>query len=957
MIRLITILLFSICFHTAIFAQPISRATAQVNLKTAEDQMDKQDYFRALEYYSLYFDETKDAEVYPQMARLSMKLRDYKKAERYYARYLQDGDEEQEEEKAANPDDDLTTIDFAKKKTREALNKIRGKKGSKKKKKKGKGKKKKKKGKKKTSTKKSTTKKSSTAAKKKREKRPLTAEEKEDRFDYGKALKANEKYVEAIAQLEKYIATGTDDIKKELAKSEIEGAQLAIQQAVTLDDGEEVNGLKIEAVKRLNSKEAEYGPFLYKDELYYASFGDVKEVISTDGETPMVYAQIYKSTLDGDKWSRGEVLDSKINREDYQTTYPHISPDGETMYFTRSLMRGNKVEISKIFYSEKKGDEWAAPNELSIGFDEQEFKAFHPCVGDLFGKEVLFFASDMDGGVGGKDLYYATKKGDGVYGEPRPLASVNSPGDEVTPFYRNGALYFSSNGQAGYGGYDLYTTVWDGERWSKPENMGPGYNTPLDEKSFFLDQKGENGFLTSNRSGRGFASSTSCFDIFSIVIPPITANVLAEVYYGKKALKGASVGIVELLGDEQRNPKEQTNKKANKFDFPLDLEKSYMLIATRKGYTSDTVMVTTLDLKESITYNKRFNLDKAAPVASNNGGDPNDPNNPNGGDPNDPNNPNGGNSNEPEFEEIVVEINQPIRLSNIYYDFDDDKILLDSESDLSVLLDLMTRYPDMVIELSSHTDSRGGNQYNESLSQRRADSAKKWLTERGIAVERIKAVGYGEKQPATVDAAIVEENPHLQEGWVLDFNVISKLFPKENREAAHQVNRRTEFRIIEGPTNIKIQKMEKRLKKPKPKPKVKIINNSKKTKKKKSKRRNANPQGDTIPPSGPKMVFEFSEIDFGVVKKGEKREHVFEFVNKGDEALVIEFVSACDCTTTDYPKEAIAPGEKGAIKAVFDSSTMEKGETIDIDIILENEDPTTGYQIVERVSYTFQLEE
>lgn len=945
MIRLITFLLFLTVSTTSVFAQPLNRATAAVNLKTAQDQEDKQDYYRALEYYNKYFEETKDYDVYPQMARLSMKLRDYKKAERYYGRYLKDSIDEEEEaaEAKKDEDEDLNTIQYALKKGKEAVGK-----GKSAIKKKGKGKKKKKKSKKaKARAKKKAQEakqkereekaiaKGKMVGKKKRVRKPLTPEQKEDRFDYGRALKATEKFEEAIVQFEKYISTGTDPIKRELAQSELEGAQFAMQQGVTKEDGESANGIKITNIKKLNSKEAEYGPFLHKDELYYASFGDVKEIISTDGETPMAYAQIYKATKNGDNWSKGEPLPTKINREDFQTTHAHISPDGETMYFTRSLMRGNKVEISTIYYSEKKGNEWAGPNEVVIGFDELDFKAYHPAVGDLFGKEVLFFVSDMAGGEGGKDIYYATKKGEGVYGEPVPLASINTPGDEVTPFYRNGALYFSSNGLAGFGGFDIFTTVWDGTKWSKPENMGVGYNTPLDEKSFYLDEAGEKGFLTSNRSGRGFVASSSCFDIFSMEIPPIQANVLATVFEGKKALRGATVAILEMEGTNGVNPKEQSNKKANNFDFPLQLEKTYMLIASKKGYTRDTVTLNTLDLKENKTYNERFVLKKAVPVKK---PDPVPV--------------------EPEYEEIEVEINQPIRLSNIFYDFDDDKILTDAEKDLSVLLDLMQRYPEMVIELSSHTDYRGGNDYNENLSQRRADSAKKWLTERGIEAERIKSVGYGEKLPATVDSVTIDGTEGLEIGWVLDFNLVSKLSPKEKREAAHQINRRTEFRIIAGPTNIKIKKLEKRLKKPTPKPKViNKTNTKKKSRKKKSRRRNANPQGNSQIKDGPKMVFDYTEVDFGIIKKGEKREHTFKFTNEGDEALVIELVSACDCTTTEYSTEPVAPGEEGIIKAIFDSGAIEGANKIDIDIILENEDPKTGYQIVERVSYFFQLEE
>ncbi len=386
----------------------------------------------------------------------------------------------------------------------------------------------------------------------------------EDRFEYGRVLKMNDKYDEAITELKRYLEEGKDPIKKELAEYEIQGAELALQLGLKEEDGKEVNGLKIENVKKLNSKYSEYGPVLYKDELYYAGFGEVEEVIEVDGVTEAPYVQIYKASKKKDKWDDGAPLDIKINREDFQTSNPAFSPDGETMYFTRSLLRGNKVELSKIYYSQKKGNGWAAPNEVAIGFEDLEFRAKHPSVGDLFGKEVLFFVSDMDGGFGGEDIYYTTKKGDGVYGDPVNLGpKINTPGNEITPYYRNGTLYFSSDGLPGFGGYDIFTTIWNGTLWSEPANMGKGYNTSLDEQSFFLDEAGLNGLFTSNRSGtRSLKSKTCCDDIYAIEIPPITANLLATVLVGKKELKGATVALLEMVREKATNPNEQTNKKS-----------------------------------------------------------------------------------------------------------------------------------------------------------------------------------------------------------------------------------------------------------------------------------------------------------------------------------------------------------------------------------------------------------
>ena len=149
----------------------------------------------------------------------------------------------------------------------------------------------------------------------------------------------------------------------------------------------------------------------------------------------------------------------------------------------------------------------------------------------------------------------------------------------------------------------------------------------------------------------------------------------------------------------------------------------------------------------------------------------------------------------------------PIVLQNIYYDFNDDKILAEAEQDLQLVLELLNEYPDMVIELSSHTDFRGEEDYNRNLSQRRAESARRWLlaAQEGLPRRRIQAKGYGESQPVTITAKLAAEFPFLKEGDVLTEEFINALETEEQKEAAHQVNRRTEFRIVAGPTSIKIE--------------------------------------------------------------------------------------------------------------------------------------------------------
>ncbi|MDQ3016936.1 MAG: DUF1573 domain-containing protein, partial [Bacteroidota bacterium] len=267
----------------------------------------------------------------------------------------------------------------------------------------------------------------------------------------------------------------------------------------------------------------------------------------------------------------------------------------------------------------------------------------------------------------------------------------------------------------------------------------------------------------------------------------------------------------------------------------------------------------------------------------------------------------------------TVTINEPIRLNNIYYDYDDDKILVDAEKDLSFLLDLMKKYPDMVIELSSHTDSRGNDAYNERLSQRRAQSAKNWLVSRGVSEKRIEAVGYGE-----------------------DLILNQCINGIDCTDDEHRFNRRTEFKILSGPTTIEVKKSDlgNQNKKPAANSVIKPTNKG------------------TVPLSDPVILLKFEKelIELGAVKKGDKVEMAFNFMNKGNVPIEIEMVTSCECTTLEWPQfKVFKPGEKGTIKAIFDSKDKEASETTDVEIILKQDDPKTKNPVVYTMKYKFTL--
>ena len=450
-------------------------------------------------------------------------------------------------------------------------------------------------------------------------------------------------------------------------------------------------------------------------------------------------------------------------------------------------------------------------------------------------------------------------------------------------------MYFSSNGHPGLGGFDVYRSDWDGSNWGKVENLGAGYNSSYDDLYFKVNEEGKLGFLVSNRpdeEARSLKSKTCCDDIYQFHIREIVIDLITSVYEGDAPLLGAKVTIFEVDRGKTGKSSEQTNDKIHDFQFGLDQDKAYKVLVEKAGYTPAEFEFNTVGVVKNQTFRKTVKLAKK-------------PDDQSGME--------------------TVTINEPIRLNNIYYDFDDDKILLDAEKDLNFLLGLMKKHPDMVIELSSHTDSRGNDAYNERLSQRRAQSAKNWLVSHGVSERRIEAVGYGENEILN----------HCINGI-------------DCTEDEHRLNRRTEFKIIAGPTTIEVKKSD--------------LGDQKK------KEANSSvlnpPAKGTVPLSDPKIELGFDKkmVDLGTVRKGDKREMMFQFYNTGNQPIEIEMITSCECTTLEWPQfKVFKPGEKGTIKAVFDSTEKEIGETTDIDIILKQSDPKTRNPVVYKLQYKFDL--
>ncbi|MEM9847972.1 MAG: tetratricopeptide repeat protein, partial [Bacteroidota bacterium] len=567
--QLITLILLSIWGATFMIAQPINKPTLEKTLAEAKKLEEARDYIQALEWYEKAYEESEDRSLLYPIAMLSIRVRDYRKAERRLRSILR-------RDEGLYPD---------------------------------------------------------------------------AKYWFGKMLKMNEKYDEAILELQDFIVETSDIELKKRAQLELLGAEMGKEMPPA-------TSVEVEhAGKNVNDKQGQYSPVLVGANMMYFAGFDTDDLITIDEEAEEYHAKIYQASKSDRGWDKPTALDQKINRTEFHNSNVYVTPDGSRMFFTRALLLGNELEKSVIMVSESEGSSWKGAEEVQ-GVNG-DYIAKNPVVGELFAKEVLFFVSNMEGGEGGFDIYYATRNEDGSYADPINLGpTINTAADEETPFYRDGTLYFSSEGYPSLGGYDVFYSTWDGTKWSQPANMGKGFNSSVDDMYFSLDEEGYRGVLVSNRAGtRSVGSKTCCNDIFQFEIAKITADIVVGTFTDdKQPLKGASVTLTEIDAD----PYSQSNEKGNVFNFPLAIERTYKIVANHPSYFPDSTEITTADLTESKSFEHRFYLIKMPP--------PPPP--------------------EPEFDTIYSD--EPIELSNIYYIFNEVKFVDGSEQDLELIYELMT---------------------------------------------------------------------------------------------------------------------------------------------------------------------------------------------------------------------------------------------------------------------------
>ena len=478
--------------------------------------------------------------------------------------------------------------------------------------------------------------------------------------------------------------------------------------------------------KTINTTFPEYAPVISADGsmMVFTSRRPVTEKEIKKGKQGMenVYVSYYDEKKR--KWGEAKRFSESINQPGRHNSAIALSNDGQRMLLYRDDKNGN----GDIYESVLEGEEWSNPVKLPepINSDDHESSASISPDG-----HTIYFVSNRKGGQGGRDIWKCMQDNDGKWGKEENLGSViNTPEDEEGIFIHpdGKTIYFSSKGHKSTGGYDIFKSVLDNGTWTTPVNLGAPINTPDDDLYFVITADGKTGYYASAKTGG--IGEKDIYQIFPIEKKRKKGPRLT-LFKGIVIDKLTSVPLesdIEITDNEKNQiiSKIKSNSATGKFLISLPSGKNYGINVKKEGYLfySDN-----LTIPDTAAYKE---IIKTIPL-----------------------------------EKLIV--GSKIVLKNIFYDFDKATLRPESVSELDRLLELLHNNTTMKIELSSHTDSKGTDDYNMKLSQARAQSVVDYLINKGINKDRLVAKGYGESQPIATN----------------------------DTDEGRQMNRRSEFKILE----------------------------------------------------------------------------------------------------------------------------------------------------------------
>ncbi len=517
-----------------------------------------------------------------------------------------------------------------------------------------------------------------------RQQRPI------DKLYYAQVLMTNGKYKEAKNWLEIYSHYTRADYRLQKLMESCESLSNIFRDTTRY---------RVSILKINTGGESNFAPSFYRSGIVFSS--DRKATNGKNLRNPWNgkgFTDLYYSK----KTERGNWLDPELIRGDVNGNYndgpASLNKDGSAMFLTRnnyttisaSIEKNKKnFNVLKVFKCVPEGNGWKISGEMP--FCSDDYSVGH-AVANSAGT-AIYFTSDMPWGYGGTDLY-VVRWVNGRWGKPQNLGTqINSPGNEMFPFIHNDSiLYFSSDGNFGLGGLDIYESIYDGTNWSNPVNLGYPVNTSFDDSGYIVDSLDMEGFFSSNRMG-----GVDKIYEFTKGLPSLTISGIIYESLNNQPLQGIRV---TLKTDGQPDTMITTNPDG-RYSFPLRVGTRYTISVSHPDYYATVTSVNTIGKRESGAQSRNFGL---APVI----------------------------------------LNKPEIWKNISFEKKDWELQQPTYLELDKLAGMLSLNPGLQIEIASYTDSRGNDQENLALTQKRADACYNYLVSKGISWSRMKARGYGE---------------------------------------------------------------------------------------------------------------------------------------------------------------------------------------------------------------------
>lgn len=582
-------------------------------------------------------------------------------------------------------------------------------------------------------------------------------------FYYALIQKMNGNYEEALEHFDvvrrRHRGLSGSGINRTRVEREIEGCQMGIAAKDSIVTTEI---LRFDG--SINTPGIQFGPVLLSDnEFVYGSLrDDAPDMMALDA--PYKPARnFYRAVWNEERWIGSlDALPPFINDDVYDTGRGAFSVDRKRFYSTRCFVNHHGKSICHLYMSRLVDDTWQMPEKLDRMVNHPRYSSTHPTVGTFFDAslDVLYFVSDRPGGAGGMDIWYSVfDKRSGTHRKAQNAGVfINTPGDEVTPFFDlpSHRLYFSSDGWPGFGGFDVFYAVGNMVTWEAPVNIGLPVNSSYDDVDYVRNRSGRFGLFASNRPDSGANDAILCCDdlfaFYEAGAPRvlITGRLVSEDRIEDKLLdhrpESPAVGAdqpeilrnrsisVQLNKPDKTSVflQEVTTNDQGEFEIWVDPGMEYTISVADTTLLDRSFRVSTMSVESDETLDVQTVALNAIPQRA-----------------------------------IVID--------NIYYEFNETELTGDAKKVLDgTLLQLLVEYPYIKVELGAHTDNIGDAAYNLQLSERRADNVVKYLVSKGIHPSRLTAKGYGQANP-------VAPNQH-DDG-------------SDNPEG-RQKNRRTEFKII-----------------------------------------------------------------------------------------------------------------------------------------------------------------